>query len=199
MNSLTIQILVLIASFLFYRVLRSGFDSWSAVIIDFGIVLFLFGLQYFLQRNKNSFPAGELSRLFGVTFPDKISFDDPIMSNLKPSRTIFSLEPKENIYLEPNQKSILSLASENNIDSDQCYVKNTGYYILQCSVYSDKVSYHAKLSVIGNKNNLFKSIHQGENSFIVRLQGEDQIRFELENGNDPSMILDQSKFYLIEL
>jgi hypothetical protein len=210
MNSLTIQILVLLASFLFYRVLRSGFDSWTAVVIDFSAVIFLFGLQYFLQKNKNEFPSGPVSKFFGASFPDKISFEDNSnrasdhdhRSNqaILNSRLIYSMNPKENIYFESNQKMNLGLnIREIETPVSKIEVKKSGFYLLQCSVYCDKSTLNAKISLIGSKNQIDKSIHQGENSFVIQLSGPDTVQIELENGMHPTMILDQSSIYLVEL
>lgn len=200
MNSLTIQILVLLASFLFYRVLRSGFDSWTAVLIDFGAVIFLFGLQYLLQRNKTEFPSGSVSKFFGASFPDKISFgEDQIVNDKTPfhTRKIYSMNPKENIYFESNQKINLPL-KVNGLESEVEVIKS-GYYLLQCSIHCDKPSLNSKLSLIGSKNQIDKSIHNGENSFVIQITGPDTIHFEIENGIHPTMILDQSSVYLVEL
>jgi hypothetical protein len=200
MNSLTIQILVLLASFLFYRVLRSGFDSWTAVLIDLGVVIFLFGLQYFLQRNKNEFPSGPVSKFFGASFPDKINFIDYDNQAVPMSRLMYSMNPKENIYFESNQKMNLVLNIRDlETPVSNIQVNKSGFYLLQCSVYCDKSTLNAKISLIGSKNQIDKSVHQGENSFVIQLSAPDTIQIELENGMHPTMILDQSSIYLVEL
>lgn len=208
MNSLTIQVLILIASFLFYRVLKSGFDSWQAVLIDFGVVAFLFGLQYFLQKQNNTrFPAGELSRFFGASFPDKISFGEehqkPAQKTVQlPQRVILFIQPKEEIYLEGNQKMILPIKigeqDNNTQEKESVKIQNSGLYLLQFSLLSDKTSYHAKLSITGSRNNIEKSVHYGENCFIMQLNS-DNIHFEIENGIHPAMILSSSSIYLVQL
>jgi hypothetical protein len=207
MNSLTIQILVLVASFLFYRILRSGFDSWQAVAIDFGVVLFLFVLQYFLQSKQKEFPAGHLSRFYGAVFPDKISMEDEKTeikhTSDKSQRLLISAAPQEHIYLEPNQKQILklknSIARKDSIASWDGEIKQSGLYLFQASILTDQLPYHAKLSVIGEHNMMDKPVHHGENSFILSLNGPDKIRLEIENGKQKAMILDQSSFYIVQL
>lgn len=205
MNSLTLQILILIASFLFYRVLRSGFESWTAVLIDFGIVIFLFALQYFLQKRKTPFPSGEMSRLFGVSFPDKLTLEEESQK-----RNLGFLEIKDNMHIEPNQKINLLFDTSTEIDSIEsrtliphtnqtAKITQSGIYMIQITIQLDKVPFHAKFSIIGQKNNIVKSVHDGENSFIVFINGEDEIHFEIENSTKPCMILSKSCIYLVEL
>lgn len=203
MNSLTIQVLILVASFLFYRVLRSGFDSWTAVLIDFGAVALLFGLQYFMQmkNNKIAFPSGELSRIVGVSFPDNLSL--PIEKTIS-TRQLLAMQPKEELFMEPNQKIVLPLKisrvnDEKYHDAENISVDKSGFYLMQLSILSDKLDYNAKFSVVGDKNNIDKSIRYGENSFVIYLNGKDYIHFEIENGIHPSMILNQSSIYFVEL
>jgi hypothetical protein len=71
--------------------------------------------------------------------------------------------------------------------------------MVQTSIYSDQAPYHAKLSILGDKNHTEKSIHNGENNFVVYMNGPDKLKFEIENGNQKCMITDQSSFYLVEL
>jgi hypothetical protein len=51
----------------------------------------------------------------------------------------------------------------------------------------------------GKLNQINKIIHDGENSFIVHLQGKDNIYFELENYKNTVMINESSTLYIIKL
>ena len=231
MGPLTIQIMILVASFLFYRILKSGFDSWKAILIDFGIVIFLFGLQYYLQKNQSKsnndsqsmFPAGPLSTFFGTSFPSKIAMDD-LLSSVSPrpiesSRYGCYLQLKDHLFMDPKQKKILHfdnkidshslLASDTNLSSITCpmsgdnklHIKESGFYMIQMTCDVDQVPYSAKLSLKGEKMNdhVDKTIHDGENSFIVYLRGNDDIQIELENLKNNIMIQDTTTLYLIKL
>ena len=231
MGPLTIQIMILVASFLFYRILKSGFDSWKAVLIDFGIVIFLFGLQYYLQKKQKNnsedqsmFPAGPLSSFFNVTFPSKIALkelqppitpistmlpDDPhsVPSSLSLSRPSSGpygchLQLKESLFMVPKQKKILHF--ENKIDNqvwteNRFHIKDSGFYIIQMTCDVDTVSYSAKLSLRGNQNEIDKIVHDGENSFVIYLKGDDEIYLELENLKNNIMIQDTTTIYIVKL
>jgi hypothetical protein len=212
MNSLTIQILILIASFLFYRVLRSGFDSWTAVLVDFGIVLFLFGLQYFLQKKNTPFPSGEMSRFFGVSFPEKLFLEKGQEQGQgqgqrreqgQGQRNLIFLEIKDDFHIQPNQKisipSDISLSTSNLSAENSIKIPKSGVYMVQVTMSLDKIPFSAKFSIIGQKNNIVKSVHDGENSFIVSINEDEDIHFEIENSTKPCMILGQSTIYLVEL
>lgn len=249
MGPLTIQILILVATFLFYRVLKSGFDSWRSIIIDFGIVIFLFWLQYYLQSKQNSnyhnsedaegntlyempketsvFPAGSISSMIGATFPAKIaskiqeafpvhtasnSFFGPNASlskkNLpvtpRPTQAAF-LKLNESIYFEPMEKKIIKFnkkfeqGGQQLFQNDKLHVKENGIYMIQIDCQTDIVPYHVKLSILGEKNQIHKSVHEGENSFVVHLNGEDKIYFEMENTKSDVMLLDETSMYVIKL
>lgn len=214
MGALTIQIMILVASFLFYRILKSGFDSWKAIFVDFGIVLFLFGLQYYLQiKQENSdtnaevmFPAGPISSFFGANFPSKISTFQTKKTNnkvcLKPEYGCY-LKLSQDTFVQPKERKILSfndqIKSKNIWNNNQFYVNETGFYIIQFSCDTDTIPYSAKLSIQGEKNQLDKAVHNGENSFVVYLIGEDRINFELENPKYNVMIHDTSTLYVIKI
>jgi hypothetical protein len=229
MGPLTIQIMILVASFLFYRILKSGFDSWKAILIDFGIVLFLFGLQYYLQKNQvksnsnneSMFPAGPLSTFFGTSFPSKIAMDD-LLPTITPrpmetSRYGCYLQLKDHLFMDPKQKKILHFDNkiENQVkfssdgknhsiicpmNSDhKLNIEESGFYMVQMSCDVDQVPYSAKLSLRGSSNDIDKTVHDGENSFVVYLKGEDQIEIELENLKNNIMIQDSTTLYLIKL
>jgi hypothetical protein len=230
MGPLTIQIMILVASFLFYRILKSGFDSWKAILIDFGIVLFLFGLQYYLQKNQNKssndsqtmFPAGPLSTFFGTSFPSKIAMDEfinPISARpQESSRYGCYLQLKDHLFMDPKQKKILHF--NNKIDTHallasddkgtivcpmsgdhKLHIKESGFYMVQMTCDVDQVPYSAKLSLKGGKMNdqVDKTVHDGENSFIVYLRGGDEIQIELENLKNNIMLQDTTTLYLIKL
>jgi hypothetical protein len=218
MGALTIQIMILVASFLFYRILKSGFDSWKAILIDFGIVLFLFGLQYYLQTKQNKsdeqsmFPAGPLSTFFGTAFPSKIALNEvihpittrPLFSGteVSESRCGCYLQLKNNLFMDPNQKKILQFNSKIENESwrgDHFHIKNSGFYMIQMTCDIDNVPYSAKLSLKGKNNQIDKTIHDGENSFIVYLKGDDEIHLELENLKNNVMLQDTTTLYLIKL
>jgi hypothetical protein len=200
-NSLMIQILILFATFLFYRILRTGFDSWTAVLIDFGAVIFLFGLQYILQlkSKKDIFPSGAVSSLIGTAFPDHISTGDDEKSK------VVALRLMDNIYLEPAERQIIQFeksdpqnAMQQNVSSG-LEIHKSGFYMMMVSIQADQSLFSAKMSFIGQKNNVSKSIHNGENNFMIYLQGQDKILFEIENGNSNAMILDTSSMFIVDL
>jgi len=256
MGPLTIQILILVATFLFYRVLKSGFDSWRSIIIDFGIVIFLFWLQYYLQSKQNSnynhtddfettespglqkdtnnvFPSGSISSMIGATFPAKIaskiqesfpvhsanplsnsifgmnnsfssSSKKPLPVTPRPTQAAF-LKLNESIYFEPMEKKIIKFnkkfeqGGQQLFQNDKLYVKENGIYMIQIDCQTDIVPYHVKLSILGEKNQIHKSVHEGENSFVVHLNGEDKIYFEMENTKSDVMLLDETSMYVIKL
>jgi hypothetical protein len=205
-NSLMIQILILFATFLFYRILRTGFDSWTAVLIDFGAVIFMFGLQYILQlkSNKNIFPSGSVSSVMGAVFPDRISTGEENESKIVGTKvTAFRLA--DNIYLEPAEKQMIQFEKsyvnnpmQQNVSSD-LEINKSGFYMMMVSIQADQSPFSAKMSFVGQKNNVSKSIHQGENNFMIYLQGQDKISFEIENGNSNAMILDTSSMFVVDL
>lgn len=218
MGPFTIQIMILVASFLFYRILKSGFDSWKAILIDFGIVLFLFGLQYYLQtKQKNNsddqsmFPAGPLSTFFGTSFPSKIALDTfmpPVsprpLENSEDQRYGCYLQFKDHLFMNPKEKKIIEF--NNKIESrywkpdqNQFHVKDSGFYMIQMTCDVDNIPYSAKLSLKGKINNIDKTIHDGENSFVVYLKGQDELQFEIENLKNNVMIQDTTTLYLIKL
>jgi hypothetical protein len=215
MGALTLQIMILVASFLFYRILRSGFDSWKAILIDFGIVLFLFGLQYYLQKKQEKsddneeimFPAGPISSFFGANFPSKIASIQPKESkkNHICTREDYGCYLKLNTdtFMDPMERKILTFQDEIGKQkiwkNNQYHIKDEGFYIIQLSCDTDIVPYHAKLTIRGSKNHLHKPIHDGENSFIIHLKGEDKISFEIENANSNVMIHDTTTLYVIRL
>lgn len=216
MGPLTIQIMILVASFLFYRILKSGFDSWKAVLIDFGIVIFLFGLQYYLQKKQKNnsedqsmFPAGPLSTFFNTSFPTSIALDElqhpitpiPIMKSDE-SRYGCHLQLKDHLFMDPKQKKILQF--DNKIDNhvwmeNRLHIKDSGFYIIQMTCDVDTVSYSAKLSLRGKQNEIDKIVHDGENSFVVYLKGNDEIYLELENLKNNIMIQDTTTIYIVKL
>ncbi len=206
--------MILVASFLFYRILKTGFDSWKAILIDFGIVLFLFGLQYYLQKNQSKntetmFPAGPLSTFFGTSFPSKIAMDEfihPItpISSMKSEDNGCYLQLKDDLFLNPKEKKILQFNNkiENQLwrnESDQFHIHHSGFYMAQMTCDVDNVPYAAKLSLKGKMNHIDKTIHNGENSFVVYLKGEDDIQIELENLKNNVMIQDTTTLYFIKL
>ena len=229
MGPFTIQIMILVSSFLFYRILKSGFDSWKAVLIDFGIVLFLFGLQFYLQKKQKNnsddqsmFPAGPLSSFFGTTFPSKIAMDESLPSitprPVEISRYGCYLQLKDHLFMDPKQKKILhfdnkmedqvKFASEGKHNQSiicpinkehKLHIKESGFYMVQMSCDVDQVPYSAKLSLKGSKNQIDKTIHDGENSFVFYLGSEDNIEIELENLKNNIMIQDTTTLYLIKL
>ena len=223
MGPLTIQILILIASFLFYRILKSGFDSWKAILLDFGIVLFLFGLQYYLQSKQQNtasnettmFPSGSLSTLLGVSFPSKIETDlttslNNLASNVNNSNSSKTtkgtyLVINDSIFLESNEKRMISFVKKfeqgdtNLFQNNLINIRENGFYLIQLTCQTDIVPYHAKLSLVGSKNQIQKSIHDGENNFIVHLVGEDFVYFEIENTKSNVMLLDNTSMYFIKL
>jgi hypothetical protein len=207
MGPLTIQIMILVASFLFYRILKSGFDSWKAVLIDFGIVAFLFGLQYYLQKNQKNnsedqtmFPAGPLSTFFGTSFPSKIAMDELLPSITPRPVEVLKygcyLQLKDHLFMDPKQKKILhfdnkmedrvKFVNEGKDHHSICpmygnhklHIKESGFYMVQMSCDVDQVPYSAKLSLKGSKN---------------------QIEIELENLKNNIMIQDTTTLYLIKL
>ena len=220
MGALTIQLLILISSFLFYRILRSGFDSWTSILIDFGIVLFLFGLQFFITRqqekngdNNLGFPANQLSTFFGATFPSKIanfneSFHAKPISAVNPNSSVtprvfdslyYGLD--ENLFLEPKErKEIIMFDKIKNISNKKYLsVPENGFYLLQISCLTDMVPFSAKLSLVGQKNEMDKTIHHGENSFLIYLHGNDQIHLTVENQNQKVMILEDTEISFVKL
>jgi hypothetical protein len=209
MGALTIQLLILVSSFLFYRILRSGFDSWTSILIDFGIVLFLFGLQYFIQAQQNnngdhknpSFPSGHLSSFFHAAFPSKIScFNDP-GEKVSPQAINSYYGLNENLFLDPKEKKELIMTDKikNISDTNFLNVPEDGFYILQISCITDIVPYSAKLTLTGIKNEIDKIIHQGENSFLIYLKGKDQIHLKIENQNQKVMILEDTDITFVKL
>jgi hypothetical protein len=210
MGALTIQLLILISSFLFYRILRSGFDSWTSILIDFGIVLFLFGLQFFITRQQEKsgeknlgFPANHLSTFFGATFPGKIAnFNEPLHKVVTP-RTFDSLYYglEENLFLEPKErKEIIMFDKIKNLSNKKYLsVPENGFYLLQISCLTDIVPFSAKLSLYGQKNEMDKIIHHGENSFLIYLHGKDQIQLSVENQNQKVMILEDTEISFVKL
>jgi len=256
MGPLTIQILILVATFLFYRVLKSGFDSWRSIIIDFGIVIFLFWLQYYLQSKQNSyhqssensletngtiqkennvFPSGSISSIIGATFPAKIASKiqqafpvhtaNPISNSFFDTSSIFStnntskapltvtprptqaafLKLEESVFFEPKEKKMIKFTKKFEQGSQDLFrnhilnVKENGIYMIQIDCQTDIVPYHIKLSILGEKNQIHKSVHQGENNFIVHLNGEDKVYFEIENTKSDVMLLDETSMYVIKL
>lgn len=210
--------MILVASFLFYRILKSGFDSWKAILIDFGIVLFLFGLQYYLQMKQRNntddqsmFPAGPLSTFFGTTFPSKIALDTVMPTigerpSVKPEEPRYGcyLQFKDHLFMNPKEKKIIEF--NNKIESQywkpdhhQFRVKDSGFYMIQMTCDVDNIPYSAKLSLRGKINNIDKTIHDGENSFVVYLKGQDELQLEIENLKNNVMIQDTTTLYLIKL
>lgn len=211
MGPLTLQIMILVASFLFYRILRSGFDSWKAILIDFGIVIFLFGLQYYLQKKQektnieNIFPAGPLSTFFGANFPPKIA--TPFLTktdnvSIRPEYGCY-LQLSNDIFIEPMKRKTLyfndKLSRKDIWKNNQFQIQQNGFYIIQLTLDTDIVPYASKLSIVGKKNQIDKSIHDGENSFIIYLNAEDKVQFEIENPKSDIMIHDTTTLYIIKL
>jgi hypothetical protein len=201
MSPLVIQIMILIASFLFYRILRQGFDSWRALLIDFGVVIFLFGLQYYLQskQNEQAFPSGALSSYFGTNFPSRIAIGN--ISEKISTKGGIQLQIKNDTYFEPMNKKILKM---NKIHGDNWLTKNdhieilkSGFYLLQVSCHTDLIPYSAKLSIHGKENHIEKSVHHGENSLVLYLN-RDLIQFELENTDKNISLLHHTTFTLLE-
>lgn len=195
-----IQILILFATFLFYRVLRTGFDSWTAVLIDFGAVIFLFGLQYILQlkSKKDIFPSGAVSSLIGTAFPDHIATGDE-------KSKVVALRLRDNMYLEPAERQMIQFEKsdpqnpmQQNVSSG-IEIHKSGFYMMMVSIQADQSQFSAKMSFVGEKNNVSKSIHNGENNFMIYLQGQDKILFEIENGNSNAMILDTSSIFIVDI
>jgi len=229
MGPLTIQILILVASFLIYRILKSGFDSWKSILIDFGIVIFLFGLQYYLQNKQNEnniselekqdlFPSGAISSLVGANFPNKIankiqnvfakklSTQVPKNADISPRPTQGSyVELSDSTYFEPMEKRILSFSPKfeqgnlNLYDKNGFNIKEDGFYMIQLNCQTDIIPYHAKLSILGSKNQIQKSVHDGENNFVVHLYANDKIHFEIENIKSEVMLLENTSMYMIKL
>jgi hypothetical protein len=215
LSPLTIQILILVASFLFYRILRQGFDSWKALLIDFGIVLFLFGLQYFLQTKQNEqakeplddsfFPSGALSSYFGTNFPSKIALGtkSPMVSSS--GRNGILLEMDQDYHFEPRMKKILNLnkkyteGKKEMWRNEQILIPETGFYMIQFSCHTDVVPFSAKLSLMGRNTFIEKSIHHGENSFIIYLEQQDKIKFEVENTSSKCMMLKESSIVMVKV
>jgi hypothetical protein len=215
MGALTIQILILVSSFLFYRILRSGFDSWTSIVVDFGIVLFLFGLQYFIQKQQQSngedpsFPSSQISSFFNASFPSKIAFDSK--GNNSNSDLSYPISPRplyanhmvlnENLFFEPLERKELVFFNKisNQMDQKILNVPEDGFYILQINCITDVVPFYAKINIRGKLNDLDKTIHQGENSFVIHLKGKDQISIDLENQNQKVMMLEDTEIYFIKL
>jgi hypothetical protein len=243
MGPLSLQIMILVASFLFYRILKTGFDSWKAILIDFGIVVFLFALQYYLQRNQEKsninetmFPAGTLSSFFGASFPSKIATKHQVEKNIstRPEYGCY-LQLSSDTFIDSKTKRILHFtdkihpqsssnpelkiqslalnlvqeitsgrwsgtAKNQDIWNDQKFnVKNDGFYIVQMTLDTDIIPYSSKLSIRGKNNRIDKTVHDGENSFIVYLKGNDNVHFELENSNHNIMLHDTTTLYIIQL
>ena len=213
MNSLTIQVLIVIASFLIYRILRTGFDSWKAVLIDFAIVAFLFALQYFLQTKagansqlKKFIPSTSLSTLLGVSFPDSLKLDQSTEEPCKTckEKVFLSLKFPENIYFESGKRISINLKSEEESErwensSKLKIVNPQEYYMIQFSIETDKTQLDAKISMCGDQNNIFKSVHRGENVYLVKFNGPDTISFEFENGHSDGMILETSTIHILKI
>jgi hypothetical protein len=213
MGALTIQLLILVSSFLFYRILRSGFDSWTSILIDFGIVLFLFGLQYFIQsqQEKNGdtilgFPSSQISSFFGASFPAKIAKYNETLTNhssVSPrpivSPTYFGLS--ENVFLDPKERKTLVMYDRIKNKDNQNYllVPEDGFYLLQISCLTDVVPFSAKISLNGLKNALDKILHHGENSFLIYMKGKDQIQLSIENQNQKVMLLEDTDISFVKL
>ena len=214
MGPLALQIMILVSSFLFYRILKSGFDSWRAVILDFGIIMFLFGLQYYLQKKQNMienqtndslFPSNSLSTFLGVNFPTKIALNknvEPKAVSLRPMEQGSYLQLTNDVFIEPMQKKILQFTpklQENQMWKNNKIQVNDGFYIVQITCHVDMEPYMAKLTLKGEKNEIEKTIHDGENSFIVHFNGQDQIYFEIENFKNNIMFQETTTLYLIKL
>jgi hypothetical protein len=228
MGPLTLQLLILVSSFLFYRILRSGFESWKAVIIDFGIIMFLFGLQYYLQKkqqqesignkdddsNNMLFPANALSSLLGVQFPNKIAMNKSSISK-RPEYGCY-LQLANDLFVQPMQRKTLQFTNKiNSSDSwknNKFQVNSDGFYIVQITcdidVVPDFVSTSStdvlehpsfKLTLKGNINEIEKTVHNGENSFILYFKGKDNIHFELENFKNNIMLQETTTVYIIKL
>jgi hypothetical protein len=151
MGPLTLQIMILIASFMFYRILKSGFDSWKAILIDFGIVIFLFALQYYLQnkqqsestsiQNKEIFPVSILSNFFGAKFPNKIALNN--IQPLDSTKNEISIRPEygcylklsSDIFMDPKQRKILHFTDKVDIQkmwrNNHFQIEQDGFYIIQ--------------------------------------------------------------------
>lgn len=212
MGPLTLQIMILVASFLFYRILKTGFDSWKAILIDFGIVIFLFALQYYLQRNQEKtnmnetiFPAGTLSSFFGASFPSKVATKHEVNKNVstRPEYGCY-LQLSEDTFIDSKMKRILHFTDKTHKKQDiwnhqKFNVKNDGFYIVQMTLNTDIIPYSSKLSIHGMNNHIYKTVHDGENSFIVYLKGNDNVQFELENSNHNIMLHDTTTLYMIQL
>jgi hypothetical protein len=211
MGALTIQLLILVSSFLFYRILRSGFDSWTSILIDFGIVLFLFGLQYFITRQQErngsggdlAFPSSHISSFFGASFPGKIaSYYETEPISPRPilfSPVYYGLE--ENLFLDPmERKDLIMFDKIKNISNKRFLsIPEDGFYLLQITCLTDVVPFSAKLSISGIKNEMDKILHNGENSFMIYLKGKDQIYLSIENQNQKVMILEDTDISFVKL
>lgn len=211
MGPLTIQIMILIASFLFYRILKTGFDSWKALLIDFAIIAFLFGLQYYLQtkqqkteNNVNNefaidmFPTSILSTFLNTKFPTKIATNN---ISVRPEHGSF-LQLSNDTYVESGKKEILHFTNklENQLWKDnKFHISKEGFYIVQMTCDTDIVPYSSKLTIHGQKNHIDKIIHDGENSFIVYLRSNDHIHFEIENDKHNIMMNDTTTLYIVKL
>jgi hypothetical protein len=242
MGPLTIQILIVVASFLFYRILRSGFDSWKTIIIDLGVVLFLFGLQQYLQRQNSvkdtEFPE-PFSEFFKKTFGAKLdALENKYQISNRPDTGNGTgrgetsngtgngtgrgetsngtsngtyLEMEDSLFLEPRQRqtlrfikkyeqgNLVSMVPNNQNGPHILSIEEDGFYMIQISCFVDTIPYYANLSIIGSKNRIEKSIHNGENNFVVHLIGSDKIYFEIENTKSKVMILENTSIYIIKL
>ena len=115
------------------------------------------------------------------------------------------LQLSDDLFLDPKEKQTLKLSNkiqnqnEKIWKDNQFHIPEDGFYIVQMTCLTDIIPYSAKLSIRGDQNHTDKIIHDGENSFIIYLKGEDHISFEIENHRNKVMLQDSTTLYIVKL
>jgi hypothetical protein len=151
------------------------------------------------------FPSGALSSYFGTSFPNKIAIGSEVSPVELPTRNGILLEMDQDYHFEPRMKKILNMRKKQSegkkemLKNGQVHIPESGFYMIQVSCHTDVVPFSAKLSLVGRNTFIEKSVHHGENSFIVYLEQQDKIKFEIENTDHKCMMLKDSSIVMVKV